>query len=329
MPTALITGITGQDGGYLAERLLADDYVVHGLVRAGEDLTDLRRRCPTLVLHEGELSDGAALSGALDGSGADEVYHLAGISSVALSWQEPIMTAEVTALGAARLLELTWQHQQSRSRPVRYLQASSAEIFGDVTQAPQDERTPVRPSSPYGAAKAYAHHLAGVYRARNMFVVSLVLYNHESDRRPTSFVTRKITQGVARIALGLQEELALGNLEVRRDWGWAPDYVEAMVLAVRHDCADDYVIATGEPHSVADFVAAAFARVGVEQWRRHVRVDPDLFRPTDAVLQAGDASKARRELGWRPQVGFEELVGRMVDADLAQLRSGREVPDPR
>ena len=328
MPTALITGITGQDGGLLAERLLADGCNVHGLVRGGEDLADLRQRCTGLTLHEGELSDSAALSAALDGSGADEVYHLAGISSVALSWQEPIMTAEVTALGAARLLELTWQHQQRRNRPVRYLQAASAEIFGDAAQAPQDELTPVRPTSPYGAAKAYAHHLAGVYRARDMFVVSLVLYNHESDRRPPSFVTRKITQGVARIALGLQEELVLGNLDVRRDWGWAADYVEAMVLAVRHDRADDYVIATGEAHSVADFVAAAFARVGIERWQPHVRVDPDLTRPADAVLQAGDAGRARGELGWRPRVGFEELVGRMVDADLAQLRAGLDAPDP-
>ncbi|MGI8538104.1 MAG: GDP-mannose 4,6-dehydratase [Mycobacteriales bacterium] len=329
MPSALVTGVTGQDGGFLVERLAADGYTVHGLVRGGEDLTDLQRRCPDAVLHEGELSDSAALAEALARSGADEVYHLAGISSVALSWEEPLLTAEVTALASARLLDLAWQHQERRGRPVRYLQASSAEIFGQADEAPQDERTPVRPTSPYGAAKAFAHHLTGVYRTRGMFAVSLVLYNHESDRRPASFVTRKITQGAARIALGTQQELVLGNLDVRRDWGWAPDYVDAMVRAVRHERADDYVIATGAAHSVADFVAAAFDRAGVEEpARRRVRVDPALFRPADAGLQVGDASKAKRELGWSPSVAFSELVGRMVDADLAQLRSAARAPEP-
>lgn len=328
MPTALVTGITGQDGGFLAERLIADGYTVHGLVRAGEDLTDVQRRTPAVLLHVAELSDGDALAGVLASSGADEVYHLAGLSSVALSWQEPLLTAEINAMGSARLLELAWRHQERRGAPVRYLQAASAEIFGHAEQVPQDETTPVRPTSPYGVAKAFAHHLCGVYRGRGMFAVSLVLYNHESDRRPPSFVTRKITQAAARIALGRQDELVLGNLEVRRDWGWAPDYVDAMVRAVRHERADDYVIATGEAHSVADFVAAAFARAGVQDWQGRVRVDPAFFRPADAGLQVGDAGKAQRELGWSPSVVFEELVGRMVDADLAQLRSGAGAPDP-
>ena len=329
MPIALVTGVTGQDGGFLVERLAADGYTVHGLVRGGEDLSDLQRRCPDIVLHEGELSDDAALADVLASSGADEVYHLAGISSVAFSWEEPVLTAEVTALGSARLLEQAWQHQQRRDRQVRYLQASSAEIFGQAAEAPQDETTAVRPTSPYGAAKAYAHHLTGVYRERGMFAVSLVLYNHESDRRTASFVTRKITQGAARMALGLQDELVLGNLDVCRDWGWAPDYVDAMVRAVRHGQADDYVIATGAAHSVADFVAAAFHHAGVEPERRRVRVDPAFFRPADAGLQVGDAAKARRKLGWSPSVGFEELVGRMVDADVAQLRSAARPPEPR
>lgn len=327
MPAALVTGITGQDGGFLAERLIADGYTVHGLVRADEDLADLQRRSPAVVLHEGELTDVAALDRVLAASDADEVYHLAGISSVALSWQEPVLTADVNALGSARLLESAWAHQQRCGRPVRYLQASSAEIFGAAAVAPQDEDTPVRPSSPYGAAKAFAHHLVAVYRERGMFAVSLVFYNHESNRRPTGFVTRKITSAAARIALGLQDELVLGNLEVRRDWGWAPDYVEAMVLSLRHERAGDYVIATGEAHTVADFVAAAFVRAGVAQWQRHVRVDPELFRPADAGLQVGDAGKARRELGWSPTVAFDELVGRMVDADLALLRAEGS-PDP-
>lgn len=328
MPIALVTGVTGQDGGFLVERLTADGYTVHGLVRGGEDLSDLQRRCPDLVLHAGELSDDAALADVLASSGADEVYHLAGISSVAFSWEEPVLTAEVTALGSARLLEHAWRHQQGRGRQVRYLQASSAEIFGQAAAAPQDETTAVRPTSPYGAAKAYAHHLTGVYRARGLFAVSLMLYNHESDRRPASFVTRKITHGVARMALGLQDELVLGNLDVRRDWGWAPDYVDAMVRAVRHSRPDDYVIATGVAHSVADFVAAAFDRAGVEPERRRVRVDPAFFRPADAGLQVGDATKARRELGWSPSVVFEELVGRMVDADVAQLRSAAHSAEP-
>ncbi len=327
-PTALVTGVTGQDGGFLVERLTADGYRVHGIVRAGEDLTELQRRCPQTVLQVAELSDGPALAAALADSDADEVYHLAGISSVAFSWQDPVLTAEVTATGSARLLELAWQHQERRGRPVRYLQASSAEIFGDAEQVPQTESTAVRPTSPYGAAKAFAHHLVGVYRSRGMYAVSLVFYNHESDRRPVSFVTRKITQAVARIALGLQDELVLGNLDVRRDWGWAPDYVDAMVRAMRHERPDDYVIATGEAHSVADFVEAAFGHAGVQPERRRVRVDPDFFRPADAGLQVGDAAKARRELGWLPSVGFEELVGRMVDADLELLRSGGEASVP-
>ena len=287
------------------------------MVHAGDAAADeLAARCPGVVLHEGDLTDEASLAAVVAAAQPDEVYNLAGISSVAFSWEHPVLTADVTALGAGRLLEQVWQHQERRGSAVRFVQASSAELFGDAADAPQDESTPVRPTSPYGAAKAYAHAMCGVYRTRGLASVSLVLYNHESPRRPPTFVTRKITQGAARIARGEQDELVLGNLDARRDWGWAPDYVDAMVRAARHDVADDYVVATGEAHTVREFVAAAFARAGVPDWERRVRVDPAFVRPADAALQVGDAGRARRVLGWAPTVGFDELVGRMVDVDL-------------
>ncbi len=315
--SALVTGITGQDGGYLAERLLTEGWTVHGLVRGNDPgLGDLQRRCPAVVLHEGDLLDADSLADAVRSSAPDEVYHLAGISSVAYSWEHPVLTADVTGLGSARLLEQVWLEQQRRGTPVRYLQASSAEVFGEAVTAPQDEATALRPTSPYGAAKAYAHLLVGVYRARGLGAVSLLLYNHESPRRPASFVTRKITQGAARIARGEQDELVLGNLDARRDWGWAPDYVDAMVRAARHEVAADFVVATGEAHSVRDFVAAAFDRAGVADWADRVRVDAAFVRPVEPSVQVGDASRARAVLGWAPTVGFAELVGRMVDVDL-------------
>ena len=318
MPSALITGITGQDGGYLAERLTADGWAVHGMVHGEDpDRAALERRCPGVVLHDGDLRDEQSLAAVVAAAQPDEVYNLAGISSVAFSWQFPVLTADITALGAARLLEQVWQLQERSGRPVRFVQASSAEVFGRADVAPQDESTPVRPTSPYGAAKAYAHALAGVYRARGLGVTSLLLYNHESPRRPPTFVTRKITRTAAQIARGQAQELVLGNLDAQRDWGWAPDYVDAMVRAARHPTADDFVIATGEVHTVREFAGAAFARAGVADWESRVRVDPDLVRPADDALQVGDAGKARTLLGWTPTVGFEELVGRMVDVDLA------------
>ena len=316
MGSALVTGITGQDGGYLAERLLAEGWDVHGLVRAGDGATaGLRERCPGVVLHEGDLTDDASLARAVAAARPDEVYHLGGISSVAFSWQHPVVTAEVVALGTARLLAQV-RRAQDGGPQVRVVLAASAEIFGDPATVPQDETTPVAPTSPYGAAKAHAHALAAVSRAQGLGVSSLVLYNHESPRRPPTFVTRKITQGAARIARGLQDELVLGNLDARRDWGWAPDYVDAMVRAARHPEARDYVVATGQAHTVREFVAAAFARAGVEDWHGRVRVDPAFVRPADAATQVGDARRAREELGWAPTVAFEELVGRMVDVDL-------------
>lgn len=320
MASALITGITGQDGGYLAERLLSEGCTVHGLVHDGDlGVADLRRRCPSVVLHAGDLTDEASLAAVVAAAEPDEVYNLAGISSVAFSWERPVLTADVTALGAARLLEQVWQLQERTGKPVRFVQASSAEVFGDADVAPQDETTPLRPNSPYGASKAFAHQLVGVYRGRGLHAVSAILYNHESPRRPPTFVTRKITRAAARIALGLEHELVLGNLDARRDWGWAPDYVDAMVLAARHAEPTDYVVATGEAHSVRDFVVAAFARAEVADWETRVRVDQAFVRPSDAALQVGDASRARSRLGWQPTVDFVELVGRMVDADLQEV----------
>jgi GDPmannose 4,6-dehydratase len=311
--TALVTGITGQDGGYLAEQLLAEGTEVHGLVSAGDMHTeDLLARAPGVVLHVGDLLDAASLAEVVAATAPDEVYNLAGISSVAFSWSEPVLTADVTALGAARLLEAVRRHDPA----TRFLQASSSEVFGNAASCPQDEGTPIRPTSPYGAAKAYAHHLVSVYRGAGMHAVGAILYNHESPRRPPTFVTRKITQAAARISRGEQDELVLGNMDVTRDWGWAPDYVDAMVRAVRHDQAQDYVLATGVPHTVRDFVDAAFARVGIDDWSTLVRVDPEFVRPVEIDLLLGDATRAREALGWAPTVDFAELVGRMVDVDL-------------
>jgi GDPmannose 4,6-dehydratase len=321
MPTALITGVTGQDGSYLAERLLAAGYDVHGLVHRGDPhLPGLLEACPQVTPHEGDLADAASLVAVVEAARPDEVYNLAGISSVGFSWEHPVLTADVTALGAGRLLEAVWQQQQS-GRPVRFLQASSAEIFGNADQVPQDESTPVRPTSPYGAAKAYAHHLVAIYRSRGLHAVSAILYNHESPRRPPTFVTRKIARGVAQIVRGEATELVLGDLDARRDWGWAPDYVDAMVRALRHPAALDYVVATGQDRSVRDFVAAAFAHGGITDWERYVRVDPTFLRPAEVARQVGDAGRAREVLGWVPTVTFEELVGALVDAELVPQSS--------
>lgn len=322
--TALITGITGQDGGYLAEQLLGEGVAVHGMVRAGDPaVLRLQERSPGVLLHRGDLLDEASLGAVIAAAEPDEVYNLAGISSVAFSWDKPVLTADITALGAARLLEQVWQYQQRRGDQVRFVQASSAEIFGNAAQVPQTEQTPLAPTSPYGAAKAYAHQLVGVYRARGLGATSVVLYNHESPRRPPTFVTRKITQAAARISRGLADELALGNLAVRRDWGWAPDYVDAMVRAARTEQAEDFLIATGQAHSVAEFVAAAFTRAGLPDWERYVRTDPAFARPVDAALQVGDAGKARELLGWAPTVDFADLVGAMVEEDLRLLEDGQ------
>ena len=311
MTRALVTGIGGQDGSYLAERLIADGTEVHALVLS-EDANPAF--CPPEVtLHIGDLADVEATRRLVLDLAPDEIFNLAAISSVAQSWAEPDLVARVNGLAAVALLESAAQLGEH----VRVVQASSAEIFGEPEHTPQTELTPVRPLNPYGAAKAYAHLSVGVQRQRGLHASSLVLYNHESPRRPTGFVTRKITAGVASIAQGRASELVLGNLDARRDWGWAPDYVDAMILAARADMPDDYVIATGVGHTVRDFVAAAFIAAGVEDWERFIRQDPALLRPADAGELVGDATRARDALGWSPTVAFTEVVAAMVDADLA------------
>lgn len=315
---ALVTGATGQDGSYLVERLLAEGGEVHALVRAGEEQGGAA--LPAGVhRHVGDLTDGKGLEALVEELEPTEIYNLGGLSSVALSWQEPALTAQVSGVAVGHLLAAAHRLQDRTGNRVGFVQASSAEIFGRTSRVLQDETTPLRPLTPYGAAKAYAHHLVGVYRARGLHASSCILYNHESPRRPEAFVTRKITMAVARIARGQQDGLAMGNLEARRDWGWAPDYVDAMVLTIRNETARDYVIATGVSHSVRDFVAAAFKAGGVSDWEPMVTLDPRFARPSDAPVLVGDAGRARHMLGWRPTVDFEEIVERMVAHDLALL----------
>ncbi|WP_137293689.1 GDP-mannose 4,6-dehydratase [Nocardioides dongxiaopingii] len=316
MTTAFITGVGGQDGGYLAELLLARGVEVHALVLAGEPTPDVPAGVRT---HVGDVADVDGTRALLLDLAPDRVFNLAAISSVAQSWAEPDRTALVNGTAAVGLLESAHRVAERTGRDVRFVQASSAEVFGQPPSSPQDESTPVRPINPYGAAKAYAHLMVAVYRGRGLHASSLVLYNHESPRRPTGFVTRKITRAVAAIAAGAPGPLVLGNLDARRDWGWAPDYVAALAAAGDAAHGDDYVVATGVAHSVRDFVAAAFARAGVTDWERLVEVDPALVRPADATELVGDATKARTALGWTPTVDFADLVGRMVDADLGLL----------
>jgi GDPmannose 4,6-dehydratase len=310
MMRALVTGVTGQDGSYLAEALLGAGLEVHGIVRDEHEPVT-----PGVVGHRVDFAEPGGLAGAVEEVRPDVIYNLAAVSSVFRSWEEPTITARVNGLAVAELLAAA----RSLGGGIRFVQASSAEIFGSPEVAPQDEVTPVRPTSPYGAAKAYAHGLVGVYRGAGMHASSVILYNHESPRRPETFVTRKITAAAARISHGLQGRLTLGNLAARRDWGWAPDYVEALRLVAHADEPGDFVIATGVAHSVEDFVAIAFARAGIDDWRAHVDVDDALLRTGDAAEQRGDASKAHRVLGWRPTLDFEQIVHAMVDADLARL----------
>jgi GDPmannose 4,6-dehydratase len=322
MPVALITGVSGQDGSYLAESLVAQGFDVHGVVHSATGSARPEFVDPAVDLHSLDITDTVALGELIARVSPDRIYSLAAVSSVFASWQDPVQNARVNALPVAQILESAWRLRESTGRDVRVVQASSAELFGQPDSAPQNEGTPIRPSSPYGAAKAFAHHLIGVYRQRGLFASSAILYNHESPRRPEAFVTRKITAAAARIAAGRQQTLQLGTLDVHRDWGWAPDYARALELAAEAAAPDDFVIATGATHSIADFVRLAFERAGVDDWADRVVLDPSFRRPVDPSEQVGDASKARRVLGWEPTVGFAEIVERMVDADIVIARTG-------
>lgn len=320
MTTALVTGITGQDGGYLAEQLVSEGTLVHGTIRGAEEIPrHLEELGNRVRYHEVDMREPGRLRAVVNAVQPDEVYNLGGMSSVVESWQSPSETAQVNALAVAELLDAIREQQGPTGSRIRLLQASSAEIFAGSSISPQTEEAQIRPTSPYGAAKAYAHQLVQLYRRVGIHGVNVVLYNHESPRRPVSFVTRKITSAVAAIAHGQANELRLGNLDSRRDWGWAPEYVVAMVRALRHPDPSDYVLATGTAHSVSDFVRTAFAVAGIEDWQRYVRVDSGQSRRIDSAELVGDPTKARDVLGWEPQVSFEEVVERMVISDLEQL----------
>jgi GDPmannose 4,6-dehydratase len=316
--TALITGITGQDGSYLAEFLLEKGYRVVGMTRRSstDSMERIEHIADRIELLQGDILDQASLVAALQAVVPDEVYNLAAMSFVPTSWNQPVLTGEFTGLGVTRMLEAIRQVQPT----VKFYQASSSEMFGKVREVPQNELTPFHPRSPYGVAKAYGHFLTVNYReSYGMYAVSGILFNHESPRRGLEFVTRKITNGAARISLGLAKELRMGNLDARRDWGYAGDYVRAMWAMLQQPEASDYVIATGIDHSVRDVCKIAFERVGLD-YEKYVVVDTQLYRPAEVDQLLGDPSKARRELGWEPTVSFEELIRMMADADLARLR---------
>ena len=317
MPRALITGITGQDGSYLAELLLEKGYEVFGMTRRAstENIERIAHLVDRIELIQGDLLDPPSLDAALRQAQPQEVYNLAAQSFVPTSWNQPVLTAEFTAVGVTRVLEAI----RAVDPQIRFYQASSSEMFGKVREIPQTEMTPFHPRSPYGVAKVYGHHITVNYReSYDLFAASGILFNHESPRRGLEFVTRKITDGVARIKHGLTEELRLGNLDAKRDWGFAGDYVEAMWLMLQQDEASDYVVATGAEHSVQEFVEIAFDRAGLDP-EKHVVVDPRFLRPAEVDQLVGDASKARRELEWEPRTSFRELVELMVDADLERV----------
>jgi GDPmannose 4,6-dehydratase len=317
---ALVTGITGQDGSYLAEFLLEKGYEVHGMVRRSSTETFQRLSgCrDDVVLHTGDLLDQRSLVDVLREAEPDEIYNLAAMSFVAASWSQPVLTAEFTAVGVTRILEA----MREVAPEARFYQASSSEMFGKVLEVPQKETTPFYPRSPYGVAKCYGHFITVNYReSYGLYACSGILFNHESERRGLEFVTRKVTHGAAAIKLGLQRELGLGNLDAERDWGYAKDYVEAMWLMLQQDEPDDFVIATGEVHSVRQLVDVAFGHVGIDP-SDHVRLDERFLRPAEVEHLVGDASKAREKLGWAPLTSFDEMIRRMVDSDLELLERG-------
>ncbi len=318
MKSALITGITGQDGSYLAELLLEKGYKVYGLMRRSstEKLERIEHLKDKITLVGGDLLDEMSLIKVMQDTMPDEIYNLAAQSFVHTSWSQPVLTGEFTALGVTRILD-AMRHVCPQAR---FYQASSSEMYGKVHAIPQNEETPFHPRSPYAVAKVYGHYITLNYReSYNLFAVSGILFNHESPRRGLEFVTRKITDAVARIKLGVQSELRLGNLEAKRDWGFAGDYVEAMWRMLQQDQPDDYVISTGETHPVREFCELAFDRVGLD-YKKYVVTDPRFFRPAEVDILLGDCTKARTKLGWVPQVSFKGLVDMMVDADLERIR---------
>jgi GDPmannose 4,6-dehydratase len=319
---ALITGITGQDGSYLAELLLDKGYEVYGMMRnirreAHQRLTGIASR---IRFVEADLTDQSSLDRALQQVRPDEIYNLAGQTFVPVSWSQPLLTMEITGMGALRILEALRRH----SPETKFLQASSSEIFGNAETAQQNENTRMQPTNPYGAAKLFAHFMTINYReSYGMFACSCISFNHESPRRGAEFVTRKVAQQVARIKLGLADKLKMGNLEGRRDWGFAGDYVRAMWLMLQQPQPDDFVIATGVTHSVKELLEIAFSRAGLD-WKKYVEVDPELVRPAEPGPLCGDAGKARRVLGWKPEVSFKQLIEMMVDAELHGLAASRQ-----
>jgi len=317
MPVAVVTGATGQDGSYLCEALVGLGWTVHAITREAD--ASALPLPPEVIHHRGDLLDTDGIAATLRAAEPDAVFNLAGISSVAESWRRPELTARVSGSAVAGILDAALDLQDALGHRVAVLQASSAEIFGEPAAAPQNEDTPVRPVSPYGAAKAFAQDLVRIYRDRGLAASSVILFNHESPRRPMSFVTRKITAGVAAIAAGRASTLALGSLDARRDWGWAPDYVDAMIRVATAPAPSDYVVATGVAHTVRDFAEAAFRAAGIADWESRIVVDEAFIRPADPHELRGDASKLRRDLGWAPTVDFEGLVTRMVEADLEAL----------
>ena len=321
MKTAIITGITGQDGSYLAELLLSKGYKVYGMVRRAstekfERIEHIRDRIEFL---QGDLLDQASLNEAVSTIKPDEIYNLAAQSFVPTSWNQPVLTGEFTALGVTRLLDAVRAH----SPKSRFYQASSSEMFGKVRETPQTELTPFYPRSPYGVAKVYGHYITINYReSYNLFALSGILFNHESPRRGLEFVTRKVTDGVARIKLGMAKSLLLGNLEAKRDWGFAGDYVQAMHLMLQQPRPEEFVVGTGEMHSVRELCEVAFSHAGLN-YKDYVRTDKKFIRPIDVELLVADASKARKVLGWKPKVSFPELIKMMVDADLQRLKNSK------
>jgi GDPmannose 4,6-dehydratase len=331
MKKALITGITGQDGSYLAEFLLCKGYEIHGLIRRASTFNteriahlyrDFHDPEARVYLHYGDLAVSGQLTDLLHEIRPDEIYHLGAQSHVRVSFDMPEYTGDVTGLGTLRLLEAT----RRTGVQARFYQASSSEMFG-AAPPPQSETTPFQPQSPYAAAKVYAYHVVRNYRnAYRIFASNGILFNHESPRRGETFVTRKITRAATRIKLGLQEKLYLGNLETKRDWGFAGDYVEAMWLMLQQERPDDYVIATGETHSVREFAEKVFSKLGLD-WQRHVAIDPRYFRPTEVDVLLGDATKARKILGWQPRIGFEKLIDMMIAADLETAEKEKTLLD--